>query len=167
MKSVRFWCCVLRGACVCVLPALTTELLPAWLVHVGFVPLERLLRLLRALSMMSTQPSPNSTPSDSFEKLSEYSAVGVRAESDFSEVMCRKKSHIQKYIIQNETLIWQIVFGHSFALIFTPVGTRCKYGAKPREAVRMPLTMMTQETAMYQQHADNGLIMNNKRAISL
>ena len=46
----------------------------------------------------------------------------------------------------NGTMKSSIMFSHSFALIFTPVGTSCKCGVKPREVVKLPLTMKLEET---------------------
>ena len=57
LKGVRF-VCVRRWACVvCVLPVLTAELLLAWLVQCGFVPLERLLRRVRGRVVFDEDPA--------------------------------------------------------------------------------------------------------------
>ena len=56
------------------------------------------------------------------------------------------------------------MFSHSF---FAPMGSRCKCGVMSPEAVNMPLTVMPEERATYQQHAGNSLNMSKKTAIAL
>ena len=57
LKSVLF-VCVRRLTCVAsVLPVLTAELLLAWLVQCGFVPLELLLRRVRGPVVVDEHPA--------------------------------------------------------------------------------------------------------------
>ena len=51
------------------------------------------------------------------------------------------------------------MFSHSFVLIFTPLATNYKCGVKPREAVKMPLTMMPEERERKKQPKTQGTLL--------